>query len=164
MMGSGDCLSHEEYYHNLEKYPNLSGVLIARGALIKPWLFTEIRERRTWDISSRERLDIVKDFANFGLDHWGSDAQGVETTRRFLLEWLSFAYRYIPVGLLEVLPQKINERPPLYHGRDDLETLLSSPSCSDWIKISEIFLGKVPDGFEFYPKHRANAYVSDIAS
>lgn len=37
---------------------------------------------------------------------------GVNKTRRFLLEWLSFTCRYIPVGILEVLPQRINERPP----------------------------------------------------
>lgn len=28
----------------------------------------------------------------------------------------------------------------------------------DCVKISEIFLGKVPEGFVFLPKHRANAY------
>lgn len=39
---------------------------------------------------------------------------GVNKTRRFLLEWLSFTCRYIPVGILEVLPQRINERPPPY--------------------------------------------------
>ncbi|KAH8009279.1 hypothetical protein HPB51_014248 [Rhipicephalus microplus] len=48
--------------------------------------------------------------------------------------------RYIPVGLLEVLPQKINERPPPYRGRDDLETLFASPSCADWLKISSVIV------------------------
>ena len=46
-----------------------------------------------------------------------------------------FLYRYIPVGLLERIPQRINERPPLYFGRDDLETMMSSNKCEDWIKI-----------------------------
>lgn len=160
LLGSGDCISWQDYYENLEKYPNISGVMIARGALISPWLFTEIKERRTWDISSRERLDLIQDYVNFALDHWGSDATGVENSRRYLLEWLSFACRYIPVGLLERLPQKINERPPKYKGRDELETLLSSPAASDWVKISEMFLGKVPDDFKFLPKHKANAYES----
>lgn len=58
---------------------------------------------------------------------------GVETTRRFLLEWLSYTCRYIPVGLLDVIPQRLNWRPPSYYGRDDLETLMVSDSAADWV-------------------------------
>lgn len=67
-------------------------------------------------------------------------------------------FRYIPVGLLEVLPQKINDRPPSYRGRNELETLMASASCADWVRISEMLLGPVRDDFNFLPKHKANAY------
>lgn len=157
VFGSGDVLSWEDAEKRLSE-TSVSGLMIARGALIKPWIFTEIKEKRHWDISSSERLDILRRYTAYGLDHWGSDTEGVERTRRFLLEWLSFLHRYIPVGLLEVLPQKINERPPPYRGRDDLETLFASPSCADWLKISEMLLGPLPEGFSFLPKHKANAY------
>lgn len=158
VLGNGDILSYEDYKTAKEIAPELTGVMIGRGALIKPWIFTEIKEQKLWDISSAERFDILKKYTNYGLEHWGSDNKGVENTRRFLLEWLSFLYRYIPVGLLEESPQKINGRPPRYRGRDDLETLMASPSASDWIKISEMLLGPVPNGFHFLPKHKANSY------
>ncbi|XP_075992042.1 dihydrouridine synthase 3 [Anticarsia gemmatalis] len=156
--GNGDILSYEDYVERRKLAPTVQGVMIGRGALIKPWIFTEIKEQRIWDIRSSERFDILKKYTNYGLEHWGSDMQGVENTRRFLLEWLSFLYRYVPVGLLEQPPQKINERPPSYFGRDDLETLMASGNCADWIKISEMLLGPVPDGFVFLPKHKANSY------
>ncbi|XP_053324043.1 tRNA-dihydrouridine(47) synthase [NAD(P)(+)]-like isoform X2 [Spea bombifrons] len=154
--GNGDIFSYEDSNRALQT--GVSGVMLARGALVKPWLFTEIKEQRHWDISSSERFDILQDFTNYGLEHWGSDSQGVEKTRRFMLEWLSFLCRYIPVGLLEHIPQKINERPPYYIGRDYMETLMASQNVSDWIKISEKLLGPVPQNFTFLPKHKANSY------
>ncbi|XP_048354609.1 tRNA-dihydrouridine(47) synthase [NAD(P)(+)]-like isoform X2 [Sphaerodactylus townsendi] len=156
LFGNGDILSYEDANRALQT--GVSGIMIARGALIKPWIFTEIKEQRHWDISSGERLDLLKDFSSFGLEHWGSDTQGVEKTRKFLLEWLSFLCRYIPAGLLERLPQRINERPPYYVGRDYLETLMASQNVGDWIKISEMLLGPVPANFTFLPKHKANSY------
>ena len=84
--------------------------------------------------------------------------QGVERTRRFLLEWQSFSHRYVPVGLLERPPQKINLRPPTFYGRNDLETLMGSPNAMDWIRICEMLLGPAPDGFQFLPKHKANSW------
>lgn len=158
-IGGGDVLSYEEFDDHL-KNGKLETCMIARGALIKPWLPTEIKERRHYDISSSERLDLLKDFVNFGLEHWGSDQKGVNRTRRYLLEWQSFLCRYIPVGLLEVLPQQINDRPSPYYGRNDLETLMASDQAVDWIKISELLLGPVPSDFQFVPKHRANAYAA----
>ncbi|KAL4629815.1 tRNA-dihydrouridine(47) synthase NAD(P)(+)-like isoform X1 [Arapaima gigas] len=154
--GNGDILSYEDAIKARET--GVSGIMLGRGALIKPWIFTEIKEHKHWDISSSERMDILKDFTRFGLEHWGSDTQGLEKTRTFLLEWLSFMCRYIPVGLLERVPQKINERPPYYMGRDYLETLMASQHVGDWIKISEMLLGPVPQNFSFLPKHKANAY------
>ncbi|XP_047240241.1 tRNA-dihydrouridine(47) synthase [NAD(P)(+)]-like isoform X2 [Girardinichthys multiradiatus] len=156
LFGNGDILSYEDAMKARET--GVSGVMIARGALIKPWIFTEIKESRHWDISSSERLDILKSFTNFGLEHWGSDTRGVEKTRNFMLEWLSFMCRYIPVGLLERVPQKINERPPYYMGRNYLESLMASQNVEDWIRISEMLLGPVPKTFNFLPKHKANSY------
>lgn len=112
IIGNGDVFSFTDYEEKVAREGVSATAMIARGALIKPWLPTEIKERRHWDISASERLDMLKQFVHFGLEHWGSDQQGVNNTRRFLLEWLSFLYRYVPVGIIEVLPQQMNQRPP----------------------------------------------------
>jgi hypothetical protein len=111
--------------------------------------------------------------------HFGTDTAGINTTRRYLCEALSFHYRYVPIGLLEVLPPRVNDRSPLFRGRDELggclrmlsltfesrllapmrkETLLASGDSRDWVKISEMFLGPAPESWTFTPKHKSNAH------
>jgi tRNA-dihydrouridine synthase 3 len=67
----------------------------------------------------------------------------------------------VPVGLLEVLPQKLQWRIPAYRGRSDLECLLASDSATDWVRISEMLLGPAPPSFRFMPKHASNSYSSN---
>ena len=157
VIGNGDIYNFEEYNKHMSS-GKVNTVMIGRAALIKPWIFTEIKEQRHYDISATERLDVIKQYCVNGLEHWGSDTKGVESTRRYLLEWLSFLHRYVPVGLLEVLPQTLGMRPPAYYGRSDLETLLASSNLDDWIKITEMFLGPTPENFSFVPKHKSYSY------
>ena len=118
-LGNGDVFHWSDFYDNIENY-GVASCMIGRGALIKPWIFEEIKEKRTIDKSSTERLDMLKTFVNYGLEHWGADKQGVANTRRFLLEWLSFLCRYIPVGIIDGSRQVMNKRPPPYFGRNEL--------------------------------------------
>ncbi|XP_026192940.1 tRNA-dihydrouridine(47) synthase [NAD(P)(+)]-like [Cyclospora cayetanensis] len=162
LIGCGDILSNDEFRFR-EQTSGLDALMIGRGALIKPWIFTEIKEQRLWDISACERLEFIKEFVNNGLEHWGSDRRGVATTRRFLLEFLSFTHRYIPPPFLELQPQLIHWRPSPFKGRSDLEVKLSSSNPQDWVDISSMFLGPPPVGFTFVPKHASNAYyVADF--
>lgn len=162
LVGNGDVYDFEDQVRALTGQSGAaSSVMVARGALYKPWVFKEIKEGKRWDISSSERLDLLKDYGRFGMEHWGADARGVETTRKFMLEWLSYACRYIPVGLLEVNPQKLQWRNPSYRGRDDLETLMASESPVDWVRLSEMVLGPAPAGFAFQPKHKSSAHATN---
>ncbi|KAI9730152.1 MAG: tRNA-dihydrouridine synthase 3 [Claussenomyces sp. TS43310] len=156
-IGNGDCYSHVDYYDHMDN-AGVDSVMIARGALIKPWIFEEIEKGQYIDKTASQRLDYVEKFARFGLQAWGSDEMGLGLTRRFLLEWLSFAHRYVPIGILDHLPPSLQDRPPAYRGRNDLETLLSSDNYKDWIKISEMFLGPAHKDFQFQPKHKSNSY------
>ncbi len=173
-LGNGDCYSHVDYNTHIQE-AKVDSVMIARGALIKPWIFEEIQQGQYIDKSATERLALIEQYVRYGLETWGSDEMGIGTTRRFLLEWLSFAYRYVPVGILEHLPPSLQDRPPAWRGRNDLETLLGSDNYVDWIKIryatvrelfslllliflSEMFLGPAHKGFNFQPKHKSNSY------
>jgi len=164
IIGNGDIYTYHDYVENVVKnQDSIATCMIARGALVKPWIFTEIKEQRNWDISSHERFEMLKDFTRFGLEHWGSDERGVEQTRRFLLEWMSFTYRYTPIGLLETINGELpnvsmTQRPPKFVGRDDMESMLASDDASVWVDICEKLLGKAPEGWKFTPKHKSNAY------
>ncbi|OQD78173.1 hypothetical protein PENDEC_c001G01326 [Penicillium decumbens] len=159
-LGNGDCYSHIDYDNHINN-AGVDSVMLGRGALIKPWLFEEIQSGQYLDKSASERLGMIEKFAKYGLETWGSDEHGIGTTRRFMLEWLSFAYRYVPIGLLEYLPPHINDRPPAFRGRNELETLMASGNYKDWIKITEMFLGPAHKDFKFEPKHKSNAYEAE---
>ncbi|KAL3898343.1 MAG: hypothetical protein SGCHY_002805 [Lobulomycetales sp.] len=156
-LGNGDVYTYADYERCMAE-GNVGAVMIGRSALQKPWIFQEIKEKRVIDMRSSQRFDMLKEFVNYGLEHWGSDTVGVHKTRRFLCEWLSHLYRYVPVGLLEEgYAQAMNHRPPPYTGRDELETLMASPNSADWVKISELLLGPAGE-FQFTPKHKSNSW------
>ena len=156
IVGIGDIYSYKDYQNAIAS--GVHAVGIARGALMKPWIFTEIKEKRDWDISSSERLDILKQYAYDGLAHWGSDLQGVNTTREFLCHHLTFMSRYVPVHCCVETNQDISikvKNDPSMCYRDDMEKLLTSDNYNDYIKITEMFLGPAPKEFVFVPKHKS---------
>ncbi|KAG7148567.1 hypothetical protein HYQ46_002571 [Verticillium longisporum] len=159
-LGNGDCYSHVEYFDHIDN-AGVDSVMIGRGALVKPWLFEEIEKGQYLDKTATERLGYIEKFVRYGLEAWGSDELGIGFTRRFLLEWMSFTHRYVPLGILEHLPPSLNDRPPAFRGRNEMETLLASNNYKDWIKISEMYLGPCHPGFTFQPKHKSNAYDAE---
>ena len=58
--GNGDVLHWEDYFRWIEEH-SVQGAMIGRGALIKPWIFEEIKERKVMDPSSSQRLEMLKE-------------------------------------------------------------------------------------------------------
>lgn len=154
-LGNGDIYTYQDWNDHMKS--GVDGCMIARGALIKPWIFEEIVAQQHIDKSATERLAMLERYCHNGLSYWGADQMGVDKTRRFMLEFMSFHHRYTPVGILEGGPLPMNERAPVVVYRNEQERLLASESCDDWLKISEMFLGKASDQFKFLPKHKANS-------
>lgn len=156
-VGNGDINNFEDWYHYQRELPAMDSIMVARGALLKPWIFEEIDAQQYLDKSANERLDILRDYTQYAMEHWGTDEYGIQQCRRFFCEFMSFFHRYIPMGICERYPVLLNERPPKWVGRNELETQMGSSDVSDWIKLSELFLGPTPDNFHFVPKHKSNS-------
>ncbi|KAL6949408.1 hypothetical protein ACO0OE_001495 [Hanseniaspora uvarum] len=156
-IGNGDIYDARDWHRVMNDCPELDSISIGRGCLIKPWIFEEIKHGDNIDKSSTERLDILRDYAQYSMEHFGTDERGILQARRFFCEFMSFFHRYIPIGILEK-QNRLNERPKAFFGRNDLETLLASPDSNDWIKVSEMFYGKAHDNFKFTPKHKSNSF------
>ena len=69
VVGNGDVLFPHEVHDGLAA-SGCVAAMTARGALIKPWIFTEIT-RGYWDITAEERVDIYRRYVALAREHWG---------------------------------------------------------------------------------------------
>ena len=94
VVGNGDLL----FPHEIDAAYRRSGcaaVMVARAALIKPWIFREAHEGY-WDITAEERLALYRRYAAMAREHWGHDEHGLTRVRAFLKWHLDFWSRYVP--------------------------------------------------------------------
>ena len=96
IIGNGDILT---WYEAVDRWQTAgcASVMIARGALIKPWLFREIADRRAWEPTAEERVALYHRLATYMKEHFRDDAKGRERTMRFLPFHLGFFCRYRPL-------------------------------------------------------------------
>jgi tRNA-dihydrouridine synthase 3 len=94
VIGNGDVLYPHELQHRLAT-SGCAAVMLARGVLIKPWIFREAT-RGYWDITPEERLAISRRYVELAGDHWGRDEYGLERVRQFLRWHVGFWCRYAP--------------------------------------------------------------------
>jgi tRNA-dihydrouridine synthase 3 len=70
--------------------------MLARGALIKPWLFREIHEGRSWLPTPEERFCVLWRLRELLFEHFSGDERGRVRSLRFLTWHLNFLCRYQP--------------------------------------------------------------------
>jgi tRNA-dihydrouridine synthase 3 len=119
--------------------------MLARGALIKPWLFQEIREGRSWLPTPEERFSVLWRFVELLREHFGTDERGQKRMMRFLPWHMNFFCRYVP--LPEDPYQEQAQAHPLLQSRlqapppaSPLERLLGDARPETHVRFSEELL------------------------
>ena len=93
VVGNGDILTWYEARDRRDA-SGCAAVMVGRGALIKPWVFDEIRTQRTWQPTAEERVAVYRRLVAFMKEHFRDDAKGRERAMRFLPWHFSFFCRY----------------------------------------------------------------------
>jgi tRNA-dihydrouridine synthase 3 len=97
LVGNGDVLTAYEARRRLAS-PGLLAVMVGRGALIKPWLFQEVREGRELSPSAAERVGVYRQLAAHMKEHFRDDERGKRSAFYFLPWHFNFFSRYRWVG------------------------------------------------------------------
>ena len=77
VIGNGDILTYYEANQRKEK-SQCASLMIGRGALIKPWIFKEIKDQKSWEPSAEERLEVYQSLAGFMRNYFGEDDFGIK--------------------------------------------------------------------------------------
>ena len=139
VVGNGDLLFRHEIDAALQS--GCTGVMTARGALIKPWLFREATEGDL-DPTGDDRLEIYRRYVALAKAHWGGDEYGVARIREFLLWHLGFWCRYAPRradGSYPAMQQRESWTP-----RTPLEALLARADAPAHAYLADCLLGEGP--------------------
>ena len=94
VVGNGDVLFPQDV-ENARARSGCAGVMSARGVLIKPWLFRELKDGYR-EIQADERVAIYRRYITLAKAHWGADAHGLERVRQFVRWHVDFWHRYLP--------------------------------------------------------------------
>jgi tRNA-dihydrouridine synthase 3 len=100
VIGNGDLLFPHEVAERM-RTSGVAGVMIARGALIKPWIFREVTHGYE-DISADARVAIYREYVRLASEHWRRPDQTelddyARTHLRDFLRWhVGFWCRYAP--------------------------------------------------------------------
>ncbi len=121
VIGCGDIAAGTQVKDRLAQ-AGCAGVALARGAVIKPWIFREIARDTLIDLSGADRLQMASELYHLHLEYFGNDERGIATSQRFLRKHLAWMCRYIPpaaAGHIVGLQERFNA----WKARDEIEHL-----------------------------------------
>jgi len=122
VVGNGDLLFPHEIAA-ARRQSSCAAVMVARAALIKPWIFREATDGY-WDITADQRLALYRRYATLAREHWGPDEYGLARVRTFIAWHLDFWCRYVPRQADGAFPS-MQQRASGFVPRSPLEALLS---------------------------------------
>jgi tRNA-dihydrouridine synthase B len=82
VIGNGDITNWEDAISKLNN-SNLAGVMIGRGALEKPWIFQEIKEKREIDYSPAQLADLIEKQAILAIKYLDNEKLAIIEMRKF---------------------------------------------------------------------------------
>lgn len=141
VVGNGDLL----FPHDLEAArarSGCAGVMVARGALIKPWIFDECAHGYR-ALSADERLTCYRRYAALALSHWRDDERGRANAREFLVWHLGFWCRYAPRRADGSWPS-MQQRESTSHPGGGLDALLARADAAAHGWLADRFLAGAP--------------------
>lgn len=92
VIGNGDILT----CWDLEKRraeTSVSSFLVARGALLKPWIFQELAEGQAQVYNAARRWSVLQRYFDFACEYFGDDDHGMKRVERFFLWHQGFWHR-----------------------------------------------------------------------
>jgi tRNA-dihydrouridine synthase 3 len=129
VLGNGDLLTPWDLKRRRTETP-VTSFLVARGALIKPWIFKELATGQAYYPTLAERWSVLRRYCDLALEHFGDDAKGTERARRFFLWHWKFWHRFRPWTEADFTAQYpeslIQVRNPQVTGEPDLVLLASA--------------------------------------
>jgi tRNA-dihydrouridine synthase 3 len=95
VVGNGDLLTWYEAANRADGSA-CHAMMIGRGALIKPWIFEEIRQQRELRLTAEERVSEYRRFVSYMKEYFYDDDLGKRRAFYFLPWHFSFFSRYRP--------------------------------------------------------------------
>ncbi|NDC37043.1 MAG: hypothetical protein EBZ48_03205 [Proteobacteria bacterium] len=142
IIGNGDILTPYEAAARKD-HSGCAALMVGRGALIKPWIFKELVEGKSYHPSAAERVEVYWRLASYMKEHFRDDDKGKSRAMYFLPWHFSFFCRYRPWEQFEWEEASrsqplIQTRPPEEAGISKLERLLRNESTAVHAALAEI--------------------------